>query len=626
MTRISRRLRALALVVAAALGLVALPASPALAEAGPGSITATVIASDTAEPAVSLGLFVSNLDGFSTYVSTDAEGVVVIPDLAFGTYSLAASPDEIYSGEVYEVAVTEADPNVVVVLERDPWPPGDSSVTFTVTDAATGLPLEGAYVSISDWENGRPYPSVATDASGVAAFTAVGAGSFFYVAFVDGYVYRNASFELGGASTLDLSVALVPANATVIGTARDEGGNPIPDLWLNATLTEDPTVNTGTITDAAGDFALLSMGAGEYTLTGGGPGTTWTLLEQTVVAIANETVAVNLVFTPRTVGSLSGYVLDGVDGYSWQNICVIAFDVATGEPVGGATTGEGGTYSIGDLDTGTYSLAYWDCDYSRSPAFATSFSGGSPTLAGASTYVVAPGEDVFLEAHLIYPGGAISGHVELATADGSVPLPPNRGLGGTVYHELNGVWEVFPNYSSFAGPGGQGDYLVSGLPAGEYRVGFSDSLTGARAFAPAFWSGAATIEDATSITVSPGGTVGGIDGIVSIPEPSEAAVPVPTEALEPADEGAVTPEGDLRQGGTTGVAVDPELAGEWLSVFGHSTPTALGGWVQVATDGSIEVTVPKKFPIGVHTLVVQDAEGAVVGWVEVTVAKKGKAK
>jgi hypothetical protein len=625
MTRISRRLRALAIAAVATVGLATVPALPAFAETGPGSIVATFVAADTGEPAAEISVFVSNPDGYWSDATTDAEGVVTLTDLALGTYSLATSPTETYSGEIYEAVLTEAEPNAVVVFERQPWPVGDSSVTFTVTDAATDLPLEGASVSIYEWETGRNYPPLITDASGVAAFSEVAAGSFFYSAYIDGYVPRWTEFELGSSSTLDIEVALVPANATIVGTVRDEAGNPIPSVVVYSTLQSDPGVNGGVFTDEAGEFAFMPMGAGEYSITAGGPGTEWTLVEETVVAIANETVTLDLVLTPRTIGSISGYVLDGVDFGSWHGICVILYDVATGEPVGGTTTGEGGSYHFGDLDAGEYSLAFWDCDNSRPTAFATSFSGGAPTLASASTYVVAPGEDVHLNEHLIYPGGAISGHVELATADGTVPLPPNRGMVGTVYHQVDGEWEVFPNYNSYAGPGEQGDYLVRGLPAGEYRVGFSDSQTGARAYAPLFWSAADTIEAGTTITVSAGETVAGIDGIVSIPEPTEAAVPVPTEELQPEDEGAVTPEGGLQQGGSTDVTVGAELAGEWLSVFGHSTPTALGGWVQVATDGTIQVTVPKKFPTGAHTLVVQDAEGTVVGWVDVTVTKKGKA-
>jgi hypothetical protein len=607
-------------------GLATVPALPAFAETGPGSIVATFVAADTGEPAAEISVFVSNPDGYATDVTTDTDGVATIADLALGTYSLATSPTETYSSETYEVTLTEAEPNAVVVFERQPWPTGDSTVSFTVTDAATDLPLEGATVSMWEWETGRYYPPLITDASGLAVYSEVGAGSFQAFAYIDGYVSRFNEFELGSSSTLDIEVALVPADATIVGTVRDEAGNPIPDLEVYSTLQSDPAVNGGVYTDEAGEFAFMPMGAGEYSITAGGPGTEWTLVEETVDAIANETVTLDLVLAPRTIGSISGYVLDGVDFGSWQDICVVIYDVATGEPVGGTSTGEGGSYSFRDLDAGEYSLAFWDCDHSRTPGFATSFSGGAPTLASATTYVLAPGEDLHLNEHLIYPGGAVSGHVELATADGAVPLPPNRGMVGTVYHQVGGTWEVFPNFSSFAGPGGHGDYLVRGLPAGEYRVGFSDSRTGARAYAPLFWSGADTIEAGTTITVSAGETVSGVDGVVSIPEPAESAVPVPTEELQPEDEGAVTPEGALQQGGSTDVTVGAELAGEWLSVFGHSTPTALGGWVQVATDGTIEVTVPKKFPTGVHQLVVQDADGLVVGWVEVTVARKGKEK
>lgn len=599
---------------------------PAAAEPGPGSISATFTAADTGEPSAYTWVFLTNPNGYSDYVATDVGGQVLFTGLTPDTYSLAVSPTEQLKGETFQVTLTETEPSVVVGFQRASWPVGDSTVTVVVTDSATGLAIEGASVWLYDWETGRPYPSQVSDTSGNAAFSEVSAGSFFLNVYASDYVYASRQFELGSASTRDFDIALVPANATITGTVTDEFGVPIPSLYIGAVLESDPSVTAGAGTDEAGNYTFNALGAGSYRIEVGGQGTSWARTEQTLEAIADGITVGNFTLAPRITGSISGYVLDGVEFGSWQDICVIAFDVTTGAAVGGSRTGEGGTYQIADLDAGEYSLAFWDCDYSRSPAFATSFSGGAPRLADAATYSVGAGEDVFANEHLVYPGGSISGHIELATADGSVPLPPNRGMVGTVYQRVGDDWEVFPNYSSFAGPGGQGDYLVSGLPAGEYRVGFADSRTGARAYAPLFWSEASTIEDATSITVSAGDAVTGIDGIVTIPEPTEAAVAVPVEALQPEDENGVAVTDALSQGETVDATADSDLAGEWVSVFGHSTPAAFGGWTQVASDGTIAIEVPKKFPVGQHTLVVQDAEGSVVGWVEVTVTKKAKGK
>jgi hypothetical protein len=61
------------------------------------------------------------------------------------------------------------------------------------------------------------------------------------------------------------------------------------------------------------------------------------------------------------------------------------------------------------------------------------------------------------------------------------------------------------------------------------------------------------------------------------------------------------------------VSVGQALAGTWVGATLHSEPAFLG-WRAVSTIGSITVPVPDG-AIGVHRVVIQDATGAVLGWV-----------
>ena len=58
---------------------------------------------------------------------------------------------------------------------------------------------------------------------------------------------------------------------------------------------------------------------------------------------------------------------------------------------------------------------------------------------------------------------------------------------------------------------------------------------------------------------------------------------------------------------------------EWVSIFGHSTPTTFGNWYQVSSVGTVTATVPFGLAPGEHSLVAQSATNKVLGWNPVTV-------
>ena len=118
-----------------------------------------------------------------------------------------------------------------------------------------------------------------------------------------------------------------------------------------------------------------------------------------------------------------------------------------------------------------------------------------------------------------------------------------------------------------------------------------------------------------------GGDTGGENGgdTGGSTKPGNASVPVPTADLDPAKKGLLTAPGIVRAGGQVTVSLDPQHAGTWVQLWLHSEPTPLGGWTQVNEDGSVSATLPQNVPTGLHTLVAQDASGAVLGWTTLTV-------
>jgi len=101
---------------------------------------------------------------------------------------------------------------------------------------------------------------------------------------------------------------------------------------------------------------------------------------------------------------------------------------------------------------------------------------------------------------------------------------------------------------------------------------------------------------------------------ISVSAPSVAPLEVADAELGPEGGVDLTPTSDT----TFSVYVGVEHAGEYAAVWVHSTPQSLG-WFLVGTDGRITVTLPAGLEAGVHSLIVLDAAGAVIGWAAVEV-------
>jgi 5'-nucleotidase len=68
------------------------------------------------------------------------------------------------------------------------------------------------------------------------------------------------------------------------------------------------------------------------------------------------------------------------------------------------------------------------------------------------------------------------------------------------------------------------------------------------------------------------------------------------------------------------IDVGTAFAGQYVSVWVRSTPINLGGWQRVSAAGTVTAVVPAGLAAGTHSIIVQDAAGAVIGWTEITVA------
>ena len=138
--------------------------------------------------------------------------------------------------------------------------------------------------------------------------------------------------------------------------------------------------------------------------------------------------------------------------------------------------------------------------------------------------------------------------------------------------------------------------------------------TGPRDYATEYFDDVATVGAADDVVLV-GGDTAEVNASVAIPKPAATPLAVATDALDPADKDDITVNKTVvAQGKTLEVEVGAQYAGEWVSVWGHSTPVLLGSWVQVPSTGVVTVPVPAALLAGPHTIVAQDAAGSVIGW------------
>lgn len=595
--------------------------SPAVANGDPGTVSGTVTLQNGDDPE-GIWVTLTNTSTFEEFpAQTDETGFFVFTDVADGTWrvSILSAPAAYrgYFGANFSLSGSVLSHTENIALEL--FPTGTGAIELTVTDASSNVAIVGANASFFG-DGGAANRSDSTNSLGFVSFTDLPSGVFSISVSDIGYVDQTLQIAVVDGEVTTEQVLLVPANAAVTGRVADVDDNPIANLWVAVqSPTGGPNLAGGS-TNTNGVFTFTGLGAGAVEIVAGGVGSGYAEVKQPATLVANETTTVDLVLTPRLSGAAIGTVVDG-DGVGIPDICGTAYDVATGDAIAGfLATDPSGFFSLDDLDLGDVTVLFWDCDFTRTPAFATVFLGNAVSLASANDFEVTNGGLVELGEITLERGATISGTVRLQAGDSSIPLPANRGVDAKLYVLDGGTWSEFPDPSPFVGGGVSGEYEVLGVPAGTYRVALGDPATGVKAYTTKYWQDADDFDDANNVVVAGTAPITGIDAIVEVARPGYQPTPISTDSLTPDVAGDVSTNDDtLTQNELVEVGVGEEFAGEWVSVWGHSTPVQMGDWVQVGPTGLVTVPVPTALPPGPHQLAALDAEGALIGWTDVSI-------
>jgi hypothetical protein len=354
-----------------------------------------------------------------------------------------------------------------------------------------------------------------------------------------------------------LTVALTTVSTPAV-TAQDGGpavrGTVVSeaDAALEGVCVEIETAEgqpiASTVTDASGEFAFETVADGAY-LVGfnlcaehlpGWAGTWWSEADdpvearEVIVSGGGSSELVDAVLAPA--GALSGTVLDGdepTEGAETeepaplQGICVVATEEDTNATLT-AITGVDGTYRIGNLPDGQYAVTFQDCDEPRSrvgqlyPGITAHDDPRGEVV--FSVFRVRPGQEVAdIDAELV-TGGLIEGTVDVAHTGQELSLlcVAAYDTQTTEEEERHGPIAV----TGIAPEGGpaqsEGDYQLSDLPEGEYEVVFNDPACSDDGYETVTTSGEVAAMQTTTVSVSAGEVVSGVDQTLR-PKPSIGA-------------------------------------------------------------------------------------------------------
>lgn len=369
-----------------------------------------------------------------------------------------------------------------------------ASLSGTVTDT-NGTAIRGAVVTLSGGTSTGM--SDTTDSRGRYSITRIIPDTYTVTVSASGFnsTTGTAALDQGGASVLNFSLTAIGAStAGITGLVVDGNGQPI--IGARVTITGGPVTGRTSTTDGNGQYQLLNLPAGTYTLRVNATG--FQSQTQTVFTQVNTTSQLDFTLTEQVnqlFGSIAGKVTRS-DGTPLPGVTVrVTAGPSTGQVI---TTDDQGNFSILELPVGTYALTF-----SRS-GFSTRTITNIEVFGNTVTSI----DDVALA----------------ASSTGSV-------LSGTVT-DTNGnpissvLVRVLQNNTVVASTttGTQGTYSFNNLAAGTYVVQFSKT-----GFTTAQVSGVAiTAGDSVTVNVQLTGSgtgTGTITGLVVDPlgRPVESA-------------------------------------------------------------------------------------------------------
>lgn len=506
--------------------------------------------------------------GWPVCASTDAEGEYEIPGLPTGNYKVSftsGATNANYLDQYYEDEPTRklATPVSVTVGATtggvDAALRSGGRIAGTVTDAASEEPLAYAFVCARrvgepEWEAGGVMCAY-TDADGEYAIERLPTGSY-YVRFVSsgylnpGYLkqYYDGKGSQGEASAVSVTAgqtasgvdAAMAKGGSISGTVTDavshEPAHPI-QVCAFAVAGDGEEEERCDVTDDEGAYEIEGLADGGYRVRFS-PGAGFNPEpdpidyayatryyddegsegEADTVEVTAPAATTGIDAAMEEGGRIEGTVVGFDGGLPLDEAQACALSAADGEYTRCDSTDESGEYTIEGLSPGEYDVAFQASSYPGEESnFLRRYYDEADSLPSATSVSVAGGATVAGVDAALRAGGQIAGTVTAAAAGA-----PLQGVDVCAL-EASGEEELVICESTDV----NGEYTLSSLPTGAYKVEFSqgypDFEGGTEAvFATQFFPGRPTLAQAVPVAVAAGSLTDSIDAQMSEPAESES--------------------------------------------------------------------------------------------------------
>ena len=403
-----------------------------------------------------------------------------------------------------------------------------ATISGTVTNAA-GNPVSQVCVNVSSTTGSG---GAQTGVNGTYTITGLPTGSYtvqfnncssatnfltqYYNATSTGTTSYSAATPYAvtqGTNYTGVNATMV-VGATISGTVTNASGSPVANVCVYVNSTAG---SVGAATTAAnGGYTIMLLPAGSYKiqfhncssatnfLTQYYNGTSTGTAAQSeatnyVVTVANNYTGINAALTSGA--SISGTVTNAA-GSPIANICVSANSTAGS---GGAQTNGSGSYIITGLQSGAYTIYYWNCSSSNNYMiqYYNGTVGGTTLSSGAQQFSVTVGTNITGLNATLAAGATISGTVTNAS-------------GSPVTNVC--VYATSTSGSGSAQSGTDGTYTITGLPTGSYAIRYSNCSSGTNVITQYFNntpSGSATEAGSLAVAVTVGTNITGLNATLA---------------------------------------------------------------------------------------------------------------
>ncbi|MCF6137491.1 carboxypeptidase regulatory-like domain-containing protein [Pseudalkalibacillus berkeleyi] len=277
---------------------------------------------------------------------TDAQGNYRFTDVTSGNYTIVAT-HRVYGNDSTTIAV---EPNMTTFADLQ-LIRKTASVACTVRNSESDEPLPNTLLRIAS-QNGTVVAEMQTDLKGEILYEGLQPGKYSMAAINRDYRSEITSFtaDPGEPTRLIYNLVALPSQFTGIVTDASTG-IPIVGAIVEAYDLLDRPVAVA-LTNIEGAYTIPALSDGTYTLRATAQG--YGAAARLSTLIVNDTNIENFALLPNPA-TVSGTVISSGNG-PLKDAAVSVFNV-DGTVVGNTSTNTDGTYFIGNLNAGQYSVS-----------------------------------------------------------------------------------------------------------------------------------------------------------------------------------------------------------------------------------------------------------------------------